>query len=53
MGVLTLLQKAPALLQLAAAVIVGVVVYGGVLWLQGPDQVRDTLRMITSALRGG
>jgi O-antigen/teichoic acid export membrane protein len=52
-GVLALLRNAPALLQLFAAVIVGAAVYGGALWLQGPDQMRDTLRKISSALRGG
>jgi O-antigen/teichoic acid export membrane protein len=52
-GVLALLRNAPALLQLLAAVIVGAAVYGGTLWLQGPDQMRDMLRKISSALRGG
>ncbi len=52
-GTLALLQAAPALLQLLAAVIIGMTVYVGVLWLQGPQRMRDTLRMIASAVRGG
>jgi len=52
LGVLALLRQAPALARLLAAVFSGMMVYGGALWLQGPERMRDTLGKIISALRG-
>jgi Membrane protein involved in the export of O-antigen and teichoic acid len=53
LGVLALLRQVPAMARLLAAVVSGVMVYGGALWLQGPERMRDTLGKIISALRGG
>ncbi len=53
LGVLALLREAHALAQLAAAILTGLSVYAGVLWLLGPQRMRETLKMITSAVRGG
>jgi ABC-type amino acid transport system permease subunit len=52
-GVLALLKHTPALVQLLAAVVVGIATYGGMFWLQGPERLKETFKLITSAVRGG
>lgn len=52
-GELLLLQDAHPLIQLILSVLSGMVVYCGVLWLQGPQRVKEIYGMIRKAIKGG
>ena len=52
-GLLALIPNVHPIIQLILAVVTGVIVYIGSLWLQGPQRLKDIYKTIVSAMRGG
>ena len=52
-GELYLLKSLHPLLQLVLAVLTGALAYGGSLWLQGPQRVKDIYNVLRNAVKGG